>query len=123
MNIKSVAKTIWNSKTFETITEVTYDSMVFLGECIIDAFSKNSSENHCNFCGTYLAPEKDDETKTYEYWSSLNPVDREFYFKHNEILQKYGEQYYYNDREQCAKSIAKIAKMERRSFTNKYDRY
>jgi hypothetical protein len=123
MSIKSVAKKVWNSKAFETIVGTTFDAMAFIGECIIDTFNQGSIQTHCGSCGSYLAPDKSDEEKTYEYWNSLSPVDREYYFEHNETLQKYGELYFYNDKEQCAKSIARIAKMERRSFTNKYDRY
>ena len=85
--------------------------------------SNNSHNSTCSSCINYDSSDLDYYTKTYEYWKSLSPVDREYYFENNSTLQKYGELYYYNDREQCAKSIAKIAEKERRSFDDKYDRY
>mgnify|MGYP003291112231 CR=1 FL=1 len=113
MSIKSVAKKVWNSKVFETAVDVTFGTLECLGEVLIDMFDNVVSP-----------PEETNYYKeTYDYWSSLSPVDREYYFSHNETLQDYGDRYYYNDKEQCAKSIARIAQMERRSFTNKYDRY
>lgn len=113
MSIKSVAKKIWNSKTFEAVVDTTFEVVECVGEALIDLFDNITSP-----------PEEVDYYKeTYEYWSSLAPVDREYYFTHNEILQNYGDRYYYNDREQCAKSVARIAFMERRTFTDKYDRY
>ena len=123
MNIKSIAKKVWNSEALETITDITFGVMECLGEALVETFSNNSHNNTCSSCINYDSSDLDYYTKTYEYWKSLSPVDREYYFENNSTLQKYGELYYYNDREQCAKSIAKIAEKERRSFDDKYDRY
>ena len=123
MNIKSIAKKVWNSEALETITDITFGVMECLGEALVETFSNNSHNNTCSSCMNYNSSDSDYYTKTYEYWKSLSPVDREYYFENNSTLQKYGELYYYNDREQCAKSIAKIAEKERRSFDDKYDRY
>ena len=113
MKITNIAKKIWNSKTFEAVVDTTFEVAEAFNEAIIETFNNIAS-----------SPEKIDYfTETYEYWSSLCPVDREYYFSHNEVLQRYGELYYYNDKEQCAKSIATIAEKERRVFVNKYDRY
>ena len=113
MKITDIAKKVWNSEVFETIVDTTFGMAECLGETLIEMFDHVVSP-----------PEEVNYYKeTYDYWNSLIPADREYYFEHNETLQKYGEPYYYNDKEQCAKSIAKIAKMERRSFDNKYDRY
>lgn len=113
MNIKSIAKKVWNSKTFEAVVDTTFDVAECVGEALIELFDNITAP-----------PEETDYYKeTYDYWTSLTPVDREYYFTHNEVLQNYGERYYYNDKEQCAKSIAKIAEKERRSFDDKYDRY
>ena len=101
------------SKTFETIVDVSFEVAEKVGEALIETFDNMISP-----------PEETDYYKeTYDYWNSLIPVDREYYFSHNETLQEYGDKYYYNDKEQCAKSIANIARMERRCFTDKYDRY
>lgn len=123
MSIKSIAKKVWNSEAFETVVDVTFGVMECLGEALVETFSNNSHNSTCSSCMNYDSSDSDYYIKTYEYWNSLSPVDREYYFEHNETLQKYGELYYYNDKEQCAKSIAKIAKIERRSFDDKYDRY
>lgn len=113
MKISDVAKKIWNSKTFESIVDISYEVAEKVGEALIETFDNMISP-----------PEETDYYKeTYDYWNSLIPVDREYYFSHNKILQEYGDKYYYNDKEQCAKSIANIARMERRLFTDKYDRY
>ena len=123
MNIKSIAKKVWNSEAFETVADITFGVMECLGEALVETFSNNSHNSTCSSCMNYNSSDSDYYTNTYEYWKSLSPVDREYYFENNSTLQKYGELYYYNDREQCAKSIAKIAEKERRSFDDKYDRY
>ncbi len=113
MKISDMAKKVWNSSVFENIIDISYGIAECIGEVLIETFDNIVS-----------CPEETNYYKeTYDYWSSLTPVDREYYFSHNETLQSYGDRYYYDDKEQCAKAIARIAQMERRSFTNKYDRY
>ena len=63
------------------------------------------------------------EKITYDYWMNLSWQDQQDYFKRNLVLQKYGENYRYDDRWQMAKSMANIARLEHRAFNNKYDRY
>lgn len=60
---------------------------------------------------------------TYEYFYNLTPVEREEYFNTNEYLKQYGDKYFYHDRELMAKSMAEIARRERREFTNRYNRF
>lgn len=113
MKIVDITKKVWNSKTFEAILDTSFEVVECLGETLIELFDN-----------IVTPPEEVNYyEETYNYWISLCPVDREYYFEHNETLQSYGDRYYYHDKEQCAKSIAKIAHMERRCFTNKYDRY
>ena len=113
MKITDMAKKVWNSEVFEAIVDTTFEIAECLGETLIEMFDHVVSP-----------PEEVNYYKeTYDYWNSLIPADREYYFKHNEVLQQYGDRYYYDDKEQCAKAIARIAQMERRSFTNKYDRF
>lgn len=113
MKISDIAKKVWNSTVFENIVDISYGVAECIGEALIETFNNIASPSE----------ETNHYKETYDYWSSLTPVDREYYFSHNEVLQKYGDRYYYNDKEQCAKAIARIAQIERRSFTNKYDRY
>ena len=100
MSIKSIAKKVWNSEAFETVVDVTFGVMECLGEALVETFSNNSHNSTCSSCMNYDSSDSDYYIKTYEYWNSLSSVDREYYFEHNETLQKYGELYYYNDKEQ-----------------------
>lgn len=112
--MKNIFKTIWNSKAFETMAEINYEVMAALGECLLEIFDSSS----------YCAPkEKSIEDETYDYWMSLSSIEQQEYYKNNEYLQRWGENYRYDDRHQMAKSAAEIARKENRSFTNKYDRY
>ena len=143
--MKNIFKTIWNSKAFETIAEINYEVMTTLGECIVEAFSGSSpsSNNNCtsytsnnnySCCNetsssfksesSYCAPkEKSVEDETYDYWMSLSSIEQQEYYARNEYLQRWGENYRYDDRYQMAKSVAEIARRENRSFIDKYDRY
>lgn len=143
--MKNIFKTIWNSKAFETIAEINYEVMTTLGECIVEVFSGSSSSSNNN-CGSYTsnnnysccneipssfksesfycAPkEKSVEDETYDYWMSLSSIEQQEYYARNEYLQRWGENYRYDDRYQMAKSVAEIARRENRSFIDKYDRY
>lgn len=143
--MKNIFKTIWNSKAFEVMAEINYEVMTTLGECIVEAFSgsSSSSNNNCtsytgntsysccnespfNFKSesSYCAPkEKSVEDETYDYWMSLSSIEQQEYYENNEYLQRWGENYRYDDRYQMAKSVAEIARRENRSFIDKYDRY
>lgn len=112
MNIKSMAKKAWNSKTFETIVDVSTEIAKCISDSLLEVFNDKTEPI-----------ERDYYQETYEYWKKLLPCEREYYFSHNEVLQKWGDNYYYDDKEQCAKHIAWIASRENRAFTNKYDRY
>ena len=123
--MKNIFKTIWNSKAFETFAEVNYGVMTTLGECMIEAFNGPSSNNNSNssYQNTNESTEKSVEEKTYEYWMSLSSLEQEDYYNNNEYLNRYGDNYKYNDKHQMAKSVAEIARRENREFTDKYDRY
>ena len=143
--MKNIFKTIWNSKAFETIAEINYEVMTTLGECIVEAFSGSSSSSN-NSCGSYTSnnsysccnetsssfksessyctpKEESVEDKTYDYWMSLSSLEQQEYYENNEYLQRWGENYRYDDRYQMAKSVAEIARKENREFTDKYNRY
>ena len=146
--MKNIFKTIWNSKTFETIAEINYEVMTTLGECIVEAFSgsTSSSNNSCSYTSSgyscsgyscsnepttsiktessYSRPKEESvEDKTYEYWMTLSSLEQQEYYENNEYLKRWGENYRYEDRCQMARSVANIARIENRAFTNKYDRY
>ena len=146
--MKNIIKSIWNSKAFETIAEINYEVMSILGESIVEAFSgtrtstnKSSSytSNGYSSCGysssnepttsyktetSYSrAKEETVEDKTYNYWMTLSSLEQQEYYENNEYLQRWGENYRYEDRYQQAKSVAEIARKENRAFTDKYDRY
>lgn len=120
--MKNIFKTIWQSKTFETMAEINYEVMCCLGEVICEVFSGSSSNNSSS---SSYCPSKEDsvEDKTYDYWMSLSSLEQQEYYENNEYLQRWGENYRYDDRHQMAKSVAEIARKENRSFVDKYDRY
>lgn len=66
---------------------------------------------------------RDYAKETYDYWYNLSYEDRRFYFDNNLELQDWGENYFYDNAHQCAKSIAEIAYKENRPFINRWDRY
>ena len=143
--MKNIFKTIWNSKAFEVMAEINYEVMTTLGECIVEAFSgsSSSSNNNCSSytsnnsyscCNetsssfksesSYCTPKEESvEDKTYNYWMSLSSLEQQEYYENNEYLQRWGENYRYDDRYQMAKSVAEIARKENREFTDKYNRY
>ena len=120
--MKNIFKTIWQSKAFETIAEVNYEVMCNIGEAICEAFSGSSSNNSSS--SSYCAPKEESvEDKTYDYWMSLSSLEQQEYYENNEYLQRWGENYRYDDRHQMAKSVAEIARKENRTFCNRYDQY
>lgn len=122
---KSITK-IWYSKTFELISEVNYNVLKVIveiggviGGAIIESFSDSNAEIHKSTNDKY----KEYKNETYDYWKNLSSIEREGYFKNNQILQRYGDNYFYDNSEQCAKSISEIAYKENRKFVDKYDKY
>ena len=121
----SIINKIWNSKTFEAISEVNYEVLKGVGSVVkgvaevglevLSAVANNATEVAEN--------KKSVEEETYEYWKGLSYREQQDYFELNYKLQEYGENYRYDNNEQMAKSVAEIARRENRSFTNKYDRY
>jgi hypothetical protein len=121
--MKNIFKTIWNSKAMDTFADVTCG----IGECLLEVASElfNGSSNNDNtnyYCG-FSSNDTSNEDETYEYWRNLSACEQREYFERNYKLQEYGDMYFYENTEQCAKSIADIARKENRSFTDKYDRY
>jgi hypothetical protein len=118
----NIFKTIWNSKTFETISEVNYEVLKGVGYvikgtaeimCGVMEVMCDVAEGMCERSAEISQRKSSIENETYEYWKGLNCMEQ----------QDYGELYRYDDREQMAKSVAEIARKENRSFTNKYDQY
>lgn len=123
----SIIKKIWNSKTFEVISEVNYEVLKGVGYVVkglaevsldvLTGLANNAAEVRVT------ESKRSVEDETYEYWKSLSYRDQQDYFASNYKLQQYGENYRYDNNEQMAKSVAEIARRENRSFTNKYDSY
>jgi hypothetical protein len=86
-----------------------------ISELLFDIFSNNSNTTS----STTLSVEEE----TYNYWINLSSCEQEYYFNNNYKLQEYGDKYFYTDRKQLAKSVADIARRERRAFNNKYDKF
>lgn len=121
----SIINKIWNSKTFEAISEVNYEVLKGVGSVIkgvaevglevLSAVANNTVE---------VSHQRNDvEAETYEYWKGLSYREQQDYFELNYKLQEYGENYRYDNCELQAKSVAEIARREGRSFCDKYDRY
>lgn len=128
----NMIKKIWNSKTFETISEVNYEILKGVGYvikgtaevmCGVMEVMCDVAEGMCERSVEISQRKSSVENETYEYWKGLNCMEQQDYFESNYKLQEYGELYRYDDREQMAKSVAEIARKENRSFTNKYDQY
>lgn len=121
----SIINKIWNSKTFEAISEVNYEVLKGVGYVVkgvaevglevLSAVANNTVEVAEN--------RRSVEEETYEYWKGLSYREQQDYFELNYKLQEYGENYRYDNNEQMAKSVAEIARRENRSFTDKYDRF
>lgn len=121
----SIINKIWNSKTFEAISEVNYEVLKGVGSVIkgvaevsldvLSAIANNTVEVAEN--------RRSVEEETYEYWKGLSYREQQDYFELNYKLQEYGENYRYDNNEQQAKSVAEIARRENRSFTDKYNRF
>lgn len=121
----SIINKIWNSKTFEAISEVNYEVLKGVGSVVkgvaevglevLSAVANNAVEVTEN--------RRSVEEETYEYWKGLSYREQQDYFELNYKLQEYGENYRYDNNEQMAKSVAEIARRENRSFCDKYDRF
>ena len=121
----SIINKIWNSKTFETISEVNYEILKGVGSVVkgvaevsldvLSAIANNTIEVAEN--------RRSVEEETYEYWKGLSYREQQDYFALNYKLQEYGENYRYDNNELMAKSVAEIARRENRTFCDKYDRF
>lgn len=121
----SIINKIWNSKTFEAISEVNYEVLKGVGSVVkgvaevglevLSAVANNTVEVAEN--------RRSVEEETYEYWKGLSYREQQDYFELNYKLQEYGENYRYDNNEQMAKSVSEIARRENRSFCDKYDRF
>ena len=121
----SIINKIWNSKTFEAISEVNYEVLKGLGTVVKGVASAmcDVAEGMCEQSCSISTHREDVEAETYEYWKGLSYREQQDYFALNYKLQEYGENYRYDNNEQMAKSVAEIARRENRSFTDKYDRF
>lgn len=121
----SIINKIWNSKAFETISEVNYEVLKGVGSVIkgVAGVMCDVAEGMCEASYNVNSHKKDVEAETYEYWKGLSYREQQDYFELNYKLQEYGENYRYDNNEQMAKSVAEIARREGRSFCDKYDRF
>ena len=132
MKLINVFKRMWNSKTFELIADITYESSKYLGatiyclvEVVCETFTQNSESSNKSYISYSSNNEKKDiYQSTYDYWSRLDYDEQESYFNNNEYLCEYIEKDYYpNDRELTARHVAHIADKLNKEFINKYDNY
>lgn len=121
----SIINKIWNSKTFEAISEVNYEILKGVGSVVkgVAEVSLDVLTGIANNATEVAENRKSVEEETYEYWKGLSYREQQDYFELNYKLQEYGENYRYDNNEQMAKSVAEIARRENRSFTDKYDRF
>ena len=121
----SIINKIWNSKAFETISEVNYEVLKGLGAVVkgVATAMVDVAEGMCEQSCNINTHKEDVEKETYEYWKGLSYREQQDYFELNYKLQEYGENYRYENNEQMAKSVAEIARKENRSFTDKYNPY
>ena len=121
----SIINKIWNSKTFEAISEVNYEVLKGLGTVVkgVATAMCDVAEGMCEQSYNISSHKEDVEKETYEYWKGLSYREQQDYFELNYKLQEYGENYRYDNNEQQARSVANIARIENRPFTNKYDPY
>ena len=95
----------------------------FTGEILYEVFNHPCGSPQPQFGKGYSYEESDVERKTYEYWIKLDSEGQRYYFDSNSTLQKYGELYRYDDREQMARSVAYIAKCTGYAFDDINDKY
>jgi hypothetical protein len=121
----SIINKIWNSKTFEAISEVNYEVLKGVGYVVkgVAEVSLEVLTGIANNAAEVKENKRTVEEETYEYWKGLSYREQQDYFELNYKLQEYGENYRYDNNEQMAKSVAEIARRENRSFTDKYDRF
>lgn len=121
----SIINKIWNSKTFEAISEVNYEILKGVGSVVkgVAEVSLEVLTGIANNAAEVKENKRTVEEETYEYWKGLSYREQQDYFELNYKLQEYGENYRYDNNEQMAKSVAEIARRERRSFCDKYDRF
>jgi hypothetical protein len=121
----SIINKIWNSKTFEAISEVNYEVLKGVGYVVkgVAEVSLEVLTGIANNASEVTENRRSVEEETYEYWKGLSYREQQDYFELNYKLQEYGENYRYDNNEQMAKSVAEIARRENRSFTDKYDRF
>lgn len=121
----SIINKIWNSKTFETISEVNYEVLKGVGSVVKGVAEVSLDVLSAIAINTIEVAEnrRSVEEETYEYWKGLSYREQQDYFELNYKLQEYGENYRYDNNEQMAKSVAEIARRENRSFCDKYDRF
>lgn len=121
----SIINKIWNSKTFEAISEVNYEVLKGVGSVVKGVAEVSLDVLSAIAINTIEVAEnrRSVEEETYEYWKGLSYREQQDYFELNYKLQEYGENYRYDNNEQMAKSVAEIARRENRSFCDKYDRF
>lgn len=95
----------------------------FTGEILYEVFDHPCGSPQPQFGKGYSYEESDIEKRTYEYWMKLDSGGQKYYFDNNATLQKYGELYRFDDREQMAKSAAYIAKCTGYAFDDINNNY
>ena len=107
----------------EIIGDCTVDFIKYSAEILYEVFNHPCGSPQPQFGNGYSHKESDVEKETYEYWMKLDSGGQKYYFDSNSTLQKYGETYRYDDREQMAKSAAYIAKCTGQAFNDINNKY
>ena len=122
----SIYRRVMDSKAMniiEMIGDVCVDFAKITAEVLHDTFNHPCGSPQPQFGNGYSYEESDVERRTYEYWINLDNECQKYYFDSNLTLQKYGELYRYDDREQMARSVAYIAKCTGYAFDDMDDKY
>ncbi len=122
----SIYRRVMDSKAMniiEMIGDVCVDFAKITAEVLHDTFNHPCGSPQPQFGNGYSYEESDVERRTYEYWINLDNECQKYYFDSNSTLQKYGELYRYDDREQMARSVAYIAKCTGYAFDDMDDKY
>lgn len=122
----SIYRRIMDSKAMdilEVIGDVCVEFIKTTAEVLVDTFNHPCGSPQPQFGNGYSYEESDIEKRTYEYWMKLDSEGQRYYFDSNSTLQKYGELYRYDDREQMARSAAYIAKCTGYAFDDIDDKY
>lgn len=121
---------IWNSEAMNTFGDAGY-GVIQCSKYLVSTTLKGAGfatktvlEGVADTIKNSIKEEKSvSSNQTYDYWMTLTYEEQEEYFKNNEYLKMYKNDFYPNDRQLTAKHVQELANKLCKEFTNKYDRY